>query len=307
MNRDLNIQFGQSRNTEKVNQKINQNKDEQQRKNTVFAGDLNMNQDPIKSRRELAQKKAYQVVSNQQKADNEFTMEVKLYRERLKELEISASNSQEEIASIRNSKKEMMEDYGLTEDSKEHKNIELLKQREKYGMDSLTEEQKKELEKNGPPTEYQKAVMEFDSIIEVHQNLYREASKEMSEVNRKIESLIQAMSFSTAMLDAKEEAANIKKKATEEEISMLVNEAKDHIDETMEEEVEKAEERAEEMETGKAEGTQGLENQEVQDVSSAIQDATGELSKLDKELHVILKENNVLDEDLKGIKVDTTV
>lgn len=298
MNQGINVQFGNSRNTEKVKQ---QEKDGQQKKNTVFAGDLNMNQDLIKDKRELAQKKAFKLISNQQKADYEIDEDLRNRRLRQVKLAEEGIAAQKEISNINELKEDMMKTYGLTEDSQEHKDIELWKKHAAGGF-GLTEDERQRLEDLGEPTEYQKAMMEFDEMIEVFKDLYDATVKESTMENRAIDSIKLELLKIHPMVDEQKNAAKILEEARKTEINMLINESKDHIDETMEEEAEKAEEIAEASKETSAEKV-SPEEANIED----IQEATEEVSDLDRELRKIMKDNNMLDEDLKGIKVNQTV
>lgn len=107
------------------------------------------------------------------------------------------------------------------------------------------------------------------------------------------------------MLKAQDAAEDVLEAASDEILGMLMEEAKDHIDE----EQEKREEQAEKIAEKKEEQEEQLEkskeqNDELEEVTEAIREASEDGADVQKELDDILNKLKLLKEDLKGAKVD---
>ncbi len=207
----------------------------------VFAGGLNVNNNNnIELKRKLAYKRAMKILTDtfasEQKIDNNI--------EGLKKT----------IKGIQDSRTQVMEAYGVTEDSKENKELELLR-KERQANDpfsgvELTDSEKEQLasiHKNGL-TGYQKDMLELDD----REDFYRQRATQKASAANAISGAISDIELERLkthpVADATKEADAIMEAANKELIGGLWAEAKDHIAEKMEEAMEKAEKEAEEKE-----------------------------------------------------------
>ena len=297
----------------------------------------NDTQSQIEARRNNAKKQALKVVSDAWKSDNKSADSI-ADMEGLKQSKVSEMNEiRAKMKDIENTKKSLQEEYGVADGSQEQ-NMELMKSwimgqqkdlelLEKYqnnmngsSYDQFSDEEISRLKElqNAPLTEYQKKVLNLNSM---KGQVSVEADRKQFEVNALTASISDAtleQLKSRDMEKASDAADEIMDSANKEILGMLIEEGKNNADEKVEEEKEKAEEAAdkkEEQDKQIEEAQEKRKNQEEiiegqqnadqleQDVSMQKQN----ISKMDeaqKNIQKILKEKNLVNEDLKGIEID---
>ena len=321
------IRANQSGAEQAATQKSAEKKGHQNIIKSVNAGGLvqkNNIQSQIEARRNNAKKQALKVVSDAWKWDNQSAKDIE-DMQGLKQTKVSEMNDMRaKMKDIENTKKSLQDEYGVSDDSKEQKDLELL---EKYqnningsSYDEFSDEEiarLKELQ-NAQLTEYQKKVLSLNSM---KGQVSVEAERKQYEVNALTASISDAtleQLKSRDMEKASDAADEIMDSANKEILGMLIEEGKNNVDDKIEEEKEKAEEAADKKEEqdeqvkeakGKRknqekilEGQQSADELE-HDVSMQKQN----LSKMDeahKNIQKILKEKNLVNEDLKGIEID---
>ena len=275
----------------------------------------NDTQSQIEARRNNAKKQALKVVSDAWKSDNKSADSI-ADMEGLKQSKVSEMNE--------NTKKSLQEEYGVADGSQEQKDLELL---EKYqnnmngsSYDQFSDEELSRLKElqNAPLTEYQKKVLNLNSM---KGQVSVEADRKQFGVNALTASISDAtleQLKSRDMEKASDAADEIMDSANKEILGMLIEEGKNNADEKVEEEKEKAEEAAdkkEEQDKQIEEAQEKRKNQEEiiegqqnadqleQDVSMQKQN-TSKMDEAQKNIQKILKEKNLVNEDLKGIEID---
>lgn len=109
---------------------------------------------------------------------------------------------------------------------------------------------------------------------------------------------------SSPMLEAQKEAEKIMEAASDEIIGMLVEEAKDHIDEEKEEREEKAEEIAEKREEEEERIEKSKEkSEEAEMMAEMIRQSVS--NDTQREIEELLDKLKLIEEDIKGTTVDT--
>lgn len=318
-------------------------KAEVENRKTFFAGNTNLANDPIAQKRKEAQEKAMKVVTDAWESDKAIDKSVddrqKHYQEMLKVKE----TAQAELKRIEEEKAELKEAYGVADDSKEQKDLEFIEKVQDYlGGDfhnGITEEDLVdyvELQKEAL-TEYQKRSLELYDMAKKFKADLKDADEGMRDDIADMKAIARERLKSDPMLDAKKTADSIIASANEEIIGMAMQEAKEHIDEKMEEAEEKAEEQAEkeEVKEEKLEDIRvkkALQKAMVEGTKEAVEEAearqrqreneavdmpmeelvglvkmNGETQKAQKVLNEIKYSMNLLEADLKGIKVDEEV
>ena len=323
------------------------------RKNgSFFAGNLNQTKNPIEEKRKEAQEKALKIVgdtfTNEKKVDDDLQERA----DKIKELEDSNMDALNELKKIDASKEELKETYGITEDSQEQKELELLEKRRdlwKQGSyTTLTEEEKERLRQidEAGMTEYQQRSMDLDKSGDEYRKTIRVNDAHILEENAIIRNVKLERLKSSPMVKATKAADEIMDAASDEIKGMLMQEAKEHVEEVQEEEQKKAEEKAEkEAEEEKKIASvkkDKLENEEmiakikenmedssqavnrdhsVQDTETSASPATqtgdaltkqivqsdSETKDIQKELKDIMNKMKLLEEDLKGTTVDENI
>ena len=195
---------------------------------SIFAGNFNMQENTIEIKRKLAQKRAIKIIRDTFAADQKIDNNVDGLRAQQEQLKQEALEDKKVVKEVQEQRKQLMKDYNITEDSKEHKDLE-----------------------NGL-TNYQKDMLELDE----RENLYKQRSEQKETASKSISGAISNIQIERLkhheMVDSSKQADEIMEQANKEMIGSLYDEAKDHIDEKMEEIQKKAEEKKEEEKENRA-------------------------------------------------------
>lgn len=223
--------------------------------------------DPIEQKKALAKKQAYKIVKDA--LANELKMdsavqEVKDHADRLRE---DLEKAQNEIGRIEKEKEAWREECGVDE-------------------------------------EYQKRALALEKHKTPYEDTVNKAEAGVMADNAMIRGTRLARLKKDLIRKAQNEVEDALAAASEEVIGMLVDEAKEHMDEKSEELQEKAEERAEEKE----------QQQEKIDAAKEEKAQTETMVRLDsqradyqQEIEEMMRKMSLMEEDLKGIKVDETI
>ena len=209
---------------------------------------------------------------------------------------------------------------GITEESQEEKDLELLRKASKEPF-NLSKEESARLKEMGPKTEYQERMLEYDETQGYYKSLLSDNKEKILQADGEIKGIKSARLKSRGMIDAKKEADDILKASSKEIIGMLMDESKDHVDKEIEEEKEKAQEakekkEEEEAKTGTWHKIGRAVQQECRENSAAkketsqlenIQQGSSEQNKFEMEVKKLLEKQKLLEEDLKGVGVDKQV
>lgn len=322
------------------NQQISGAIGNQKNKNSIFAGDSKIAEDPIAQKRKEGQQKAMKVVQDAWKNDQSVDESINARREHYQQMESLKKEAQDELADINSDKAVLKELYGIKDDSVEQQDLELLEKQQDYKnhvgpplsmeeMDQLAEIEKK------PRTEYQKRALELNDRSAGPRINIRDTAKMMQADVENIRSIELERLKSNPLLEAKKEAEAIQEAVNNEVIGMLVGEATDHLDETQEESEEQAKDAMEEKEEQEEQLTAQRENRAIQkaviegtkeaaDKAKAeaqrsdtpdmqlgdIMDLTkagGQTSEVQQSLQEIKNSMKLLEADLKGIEVDKKI
>lgn len=304
------------------------------KKSSVFAGDLGIVPDKIQMKRQQAQKQAMKIVGDTFAAEKELDQGMAGMEDRIRVLQEENAGYHDELKRIRNTRDELMENYGVGEDSEELDDLELLRKEKKaqdkrsgVTLDYEEEKRLKEIHEKGL-TGYQKDMMALDDEQEKYEadiagNEESLKGLRMALSDTKIERLKK-----NPMLEAQEEADAIMEAANKEIFGELVNEGKKHIEEKMAEEKEKAEKRAEKKEEEDekkeaAEERRAEMEAQIEDTRQKVEVKKEELpdagdqekmvsynnpnaskTEAEKALEEILDELKLIQDDLKGAAVD---
>lgn len=296
----------------------------------IFAGDLNLQSDPIAMKRKEAREKAIKIIENAAANDKIIDNDLQERREKINKLNEDIKEATKELKEIDERKTKLKEIYGITEDSQEQKDLELLEKRKDIMMgrnnDSLTEEDTERLKEIGEEglTEYQERSLELGAGGEPYKEIIKNAEKGIIEENAIIRGVKIEQLKSTAMIDAVKEAEIIEDAASKEIVGMLIEEAKEHVDEELKEEIEAAKEKAKEkakeeetLETIKErqellEELAGIENENKEKKRTKVDVPTEEILDLNHtkintqtEVENIVDEMKLVIEDIKGTVVDS--
>lgn len=298
--------------TESVSEKKADKKNAQMKNGSIFAGNVNsMRNDRIARKQEQARKQAAKAISDQFARDNEITDSMNELRTRNQEINQEIADLREQEEWLRSGQEALKEKYGITDDSQEQKDLELIRKANKAldngQLGTLSKEELDRIADMGELTEYQRRSLEYDEIIENNgferktEGLLLERSGNTYSINStklnsvKNRGMLKAAKAAEAILDA----------ASDEIRGMLWEDAKEHVDKEMEELIEAAKEEAEkkEAEEEKLDAAKA-EKEEQKELTEEMQESVSEQDKLQQEVDKILKEAELLKEEMKGLLVD---
>ncbi len=276
----------------RAQERVGRNGQEEQKRNTIFMGDLNVKKDPITQRKQYAQQKALKMVGDAWDGDRKIDQNIQDIRDKLRQLEDEYVENLGYIAEGEAQKEQLRQQYNVAPDSQEQKDLELLQKKADYMRHpdevTLTEEERARLkaidgrppetkeevellqrkadaEKFGlsvewteeeeallkemegvPLTEYQERCLKIDGYQKIYETRNDVIKDQIAAYNGSIRATrLERLKF-REMEKAQKKAEEVMEAAGKEIIGMLMEEAKDHVDEEMEETKEEAEEKAEE-------------------------------------------------------------
>lgn len=307
----------------------------------IFAGDLNIQESSVDKKRKEAQQKALKIVQDTWKSDREVDEMIQKIRDDSSALKNKITESKEYIKDLEEKKTDLKEMYCIDEDSQEQKDLELLEKRQDFENGNASQltldelEQLKEIDAK-PLTEYQKRSLDLNKQMNKFKSDLRDAQNQMMDDYANIRSIKQERLKKNPMVEAQKTADSIMEAASKEIIGMLVDEAKESIDEKMEEEKEKADKKAEEKEKEEEleeyrEEKRAIQEAIMEGTREAVEEAEEKQRRNDapevdtdkmldiamsynsstddvhKELEELKNSMAILDADLKGVQVDTEI
>lgn len=247
---------------------------------SISASDLTLQgQDEAVIKKLQARKQAMKIVMDQFSSDDETDMKVKELKERNKELDGTILESMKEIDKI-----------------EENRNTAA----EAYGIDLSTY-------KKGTNEEFDNTMKVLDEQKGALNEKIEEYKKEMYENTAYVDSVSKARLKGAPMLAAQKTAEKITDSASKEIIGILINDAKDHVDEEIEkkeEEAEEIKEKQEEQEEIKNANSAAPQKDPAAESLSNIKKADTLQKKLEEEINSMLNNKKILEEDLKGLALD---
>ena len=251
--------------------------------NVINGKTLNLGSNLLDEKKAQAKKDAMKLIRNAFEGDQKISNEFNDKKRHVEELIKDKGEADKVINDIENERKMLRDEYGLTENSQEEKELKLLEKDFRSGLPgsdvSLSEEERKAVEeiKERGLTEYQSRSMEKldyakNYIVKSYAN-----TLEIQDENRSLGMMEREMLKNTSMIDAKKEAKKLEEELNEQAVTIAMDEAKDNIDSDFEE---------------KKEGAESMSR-----ITKSVDEAQQEV----KEMMTKMK---MLDEDIKGIEVD---
>lgn len=293
-------------------------------KDSLFAGSLNQDlfANSILEKKKEAQKKAMQVVGDAWESDKKIEEELQERRDLINKLEEESQAALKEINEITKLQKKIQEETGISDDSQEQKDLELIRRYNRMEKDkmygkfssenSLTEEEIAYVQKLRAEglTDYQQKQLNLDGAKGIYEKIIYDNQKLIKIENAFIRGIRLEKLKSDPMVKAQEEAQDIREAASREIVGMVVEQAKEHIDEKQEEAEEKAEkleEKQEKMEEfietqkeKREESEEILEDMPVEEMVE-LEQVKGDVKQ---EVEKIVNRMALVAEDIKGAMVD---
>lgn len=313
-------------------------------KKSLFAGNMNINNDPVSQKLEEARKKAYKIVSDAFGADKDFEKQLHELKDFAREKRDEKTVAQADRKRAEETIAALKDEYKVDPDSKEQKDLEWLidyrKRSLEEGLSDIGQMKKdraraEEIEAN--LTEYQSCMLEANEQLDHAVDRIKTAEESMVGTRQALTDAKTEKNKTHTMVDAQKEADEIMDAAERAVIGMVMNDAKDKLDEKLREEQEKAEEKKEEEEEQEKIEAEREAKKEIQEaLAEGNQEAAREAEErvrqhenddldlrdvLDSDsLTVFEKTGNVnaalddlknkmalVDADLMGLKVDESV
>lgn len=287
-------------------------------------------EDKIAQKKQQAREQAMGLVKNVFEADKAIDDDLAARAGKIENSKGEIAKAKEELKAIEQTKDELKKEYGITPDSQEQKDLELLEKRRdsmKIGSTiELTKEEKERLaviDEQGL-TDYQKRSLEQDSYGEVFRKTIDDETKVILEEQIIMREIGLERLKKNPMVEASKQAEEIMQAANKEIIGMVLQDGKDKVDEDMaetkekmdeakekqeetEEQIEKIQERAEEMQAIYDRQKEEHERNKV-DLPDLVTDKLLELdsvkSDVQQEVDKMMMDMKLLAEDLKGTVVD---
>lgn len=299
-------------------EKAEQERQGQNKKNGVFfaggfQGDMTV-RDRIQQKKEQAQKQAMKVVQDAWDGDRAIDDDLNERRDRIRELNQSTREAQDRLGELRGQQENLKEAYGVAGDSQEEQELALLRKRNAAarGGGSLSEEEMQrcnEIEKKGL-SDYQKEQLSLDEHIRTQQEVIDGNERQVLIENAVIRGTKLERLKHHYMADAQKQAEEIKEAAGGEILGMLVEDAREHVDEEQEEREEKAEEIKEKKEEQEKLIEKRKEDKEeleeiIEDMPvDEMMDLAKTQEEVQQELKDIMNKMALVAEDMKGAVVD---
>ena len=228
------------------------------------------------------------------------------------------------MSDIEAQKEALMKEYGVTEDSDEMKELELLKKYQNNRMGILTGDfTDEEIEKlkslqGTKRSDFQAKYLELNDAYNQYQKDCGDLEDDIKVLTANINIQKNDLNASQGMAKAQDAAEAIMDASAKESIALRMQEAKENIDKVAEEEKEKAEKVKEEKEELQERIDKNKERNEEQkkiieeaaeadkldqNISVKTQDTTA-VAEAQKSIDRILKDNNLISDDIKGIEID---
>ena len=299
-----------------------------ERKNIFFGSDFFRNQDmdakeKIVAKKQQRFKEAMHVVTSARNGEKKIDDSLDDIRGQIKQYQKDNDEANKFLTDINNQMSEVKDYYQVEDDSQEQTDLELLQKQYdmmKHGsMETLTEEEQERLDNMGELTEYQKRSMELYGQADYWKTQMQDNQDKISQSTGVIRNVRVERLKSQAMAEAQRAKEEIMDAASQEAIGMLVDDAKQQIDDKAEEVQEAAKERQEEQKEEEKRVEAAKENkseveaaveknrEKIADMTKQFTDSEDITRDMDSEIKKVLEEEKMLEEDLKGLTVNAKI
>ncbi len=258
---------------------------------TIFAGDFQGDQslqERIRQRKEQAKEQALKIVRDAWERDQAIDQSMEESREHIRQMQEENQGVQSELRDVEQKRQELKDIYGVTDNT---------------AAEDLPEEYKSRLQELNDYASYEEDILQKNELDIMGENAaIRGTKQEMRKRDPE-----------HTMIGAQEQADEVLEAAGEEILDMVLEDAKEHLDEEQEE----REEQAEELQEKKEELEQLQEKREEnrEELEELIEEIpVDDMLELDRtktdvqqEVRTIVDKMKLVAEDLKGAMVDKNV
>ena len=288
------------------------------KRNTVFAGDMNSRTDSISARKQRAQREALRLVSRAFSADRQTDRQQQERLETIEELRNKNKESGTRLGDIAGMQDALMKEYGITEDSQEYEDLQLMRKVNTKEPRSEVNLTKEELTRYGHlheqgMTEYQEQALSLDEEAEDLRSEMRRSQSQITQEEKAYRDVKMERLKKAPMAGAVEEAGKIMDAAGKEIVGKLFYEVKENIDEKAKEIQEKQQEKEEKEEAqSKTAGKKSVQGRTAQNMKNGkntdrFDVGMEKVGGIGKEIWGIMDRMRLLREDIKGAVVDDRI
>lgn len=299
-----------------------------ERKNMFLGNNFFQKQDMdikenIAAKKQQRFKEAMHVMTSARNGEKKIDDSLDDIRGQIKQYQKDNDEANKFLTDIKNQMSEIKDYYQVEDDSQEQKDLELLQKQYdimKHGsMELLSDEEQERLDNMGELTEYQKRSMELYGQADYWKTQMQDNQDKISQSTGVIRNVKVERLKSQAMAEAQRAKEEIMDAASQEAIGMLVDDAKQQIDDKAEEVQEAAKERQEEQKEeekrveaakeNKSEAEAAVEKnrEKIADMTKQFTDSEDITRDMDSEIKKVLEEEKLLEEDLKGLTVNAKI
>ncbi len=240
-----------------------------QRKTSIYAGDLGMQNDVVTQRMQRARKKALKMIGDAWKGAQCIDQSIVDMKDKVAMLHGEKKENLDIIAEGDAQKEKVRQEYGVSMDSQEQKDLELLEKRSDAQCNPLevhlTKEEEERLAQldEQPLTEYQERCLRIDRYQRTYEIRNDQIDSQVRGYNASIRSIKIERLKHHEMVKAQKKADAVMEAAGKDVLGLLVDEGKDHVEEELEEKIEEAKDKAEEKAEEEEKIEERKEEQEV--------------------------------------------
>ncbi|TCL56006.1 hypothetical protein EDD76_113144 [Kineothrix alysoides] len=285
-------------------------KKEQGNKSVIFAGDIEgMMSDRVESRRTQARKQATKIIMDQFESDEKVSESLNEIRGKIAEMNEQRNELNQRKNNALKRQDKLKETYGIEDESQEQQDLELLrKARTAYrnkDLGNLSEEELEQVANMDALTEYQRKSLALDDVTENCDSLIDIMDKAIAGCVSALTDAKLSVLEQKGMVDAMKGADSIIKAASDAIVGMIMEQSKEHIDEEMDELAEAAGEAAKKKDEQKEKLEEiKSEKQEQEEFIEKMNTNVANRDELQRKLDKIMKDMELLEEDLKGLVVN---
>lgn len=300
---------------------VNKNKKNQKKGISVDGSQLSAESDLIAAKKEAARKRALKVVGDAFAGEQKIDDDLARRRDKISSLRQEMYEANDAIKELEEARNAIREEYGVPENSEEEAELKILEKEIRSKMPGsgvhLTKEDTEaiaKIKKKGL-TEYQSRSLELLDAERSYAETSYNADEEAKLEGRIIDAIQLERLKSNPMLEATEQADAIMEAASEQAKSMLLEEAREHVEEEAKEQKEKAQiekEKQEEIqERIDASKEKKKQNEKLtEDILDEIKEQAATAQNMDAAQGIIEKMMNkmaLIEEDLKGAAIDESL
>jgi len=317
----INVAFSNRGKNEQVS--LKDKKDETQKTTNFYAGGIFADDKDMQlsDKKAQAQKSSLKVLLDQQKKDLELDKKEEGLVDHQKEMFSDVKDYSDKIADIDNQKGDLKKNYGITDNDKSDLNLVDKQQRILDGSGEMLTDQ--ESSRMNQLTEYTSESMNLDKASQYYDAMREKSKDAVTSDNMTMFAYKQANAKDQGMIKAQEQAKSIMNVTSQDVVDYLYKQLKENIDKTTDDEDKKSESKDKNQTSQTSDTSNTTTTNQTGDTNASNQDnvagetdtaQTKSIIKQDikkdnfqAEVKNLIKKENIIEDDTKGVAVDQKV